>query len=74
MTTSRGARPEAPPASPARDLRAIRDAFIAYEEAHDLWALSAYGRPYWHFLRHEVFGDLLRAMGLIGRRHGGFPD
>lgn len=55
-------------------LQTAHDAFIAYEEAHDLWSLTAYRRPYWHFLRYEVFGWIAQALGLQGRRHGGFAD
>ena len=55
-------------------LQAAHDAFLAHEEAHDLWALTAYGRSYWPLVRNEAFGWLLRALGLQGRRHGGFSD
>jgi len=55
-------------------LQAAHDAFIAHEEAHDLWSLTAYGRRYWHFVRYEVFGWLMQAMELQGRRHGGYAD
>lgn len=58
----------------AMTIQAAHDAFIAHEEEHDLWSLTAYGRPYWHLVRYEVFGWLLRALGLQGRRHGGFAD
>lgn len=56
------------------ELAKICDAFIALEEQENLWQLQIAGVPIWHGLRYRVYGHVLRALGMHGRRQMNWRD
>jgi hypothetical protein len=57
-----------------RSLQQVHDAFLAAEESAGLWELRAFGQKYWHSIRYDVWGAVLRGLGLTGAKHGSWRD
>ncbi len=53
------------------DIAHFCKAFLALEKDHHLFDLTVEGRPYWDYIRHHLYQDLLAKKGLLTSPH--FP-
>ncbi|MDG2005641.1 MAG: hypothetical protein P8J20_20135 [Novosphingobium sp.] len=53
-------------------VREIVEAILEFEGDPAIWDVKLRGMPFWHFLRYELSGLMLGAIGLQGKRQGGW--
>jgi hypothetical protein len=58
--------------TPAGDIARFSKAFLAFEKDHHLFDLTVEDRPYWDYVRHHLYQDLLVQKGLMTPPH--FPS